>query len=202
MGARLAIFTQSRPVDAKGSLLGVLRLTGASTAWIVGQEDFSADSWDEFVQGHPAASVVTHRSGLAEIAIPSPSASGVTKENVPVETVPSYFQEPWGLMVQFAESPLGTSLYHAVEAGIPESIRGQCIPCAPIIKMGWHDVYGSVEQREGRYYGRSFLTFELDGDSFPNDWTRFRAAIMDLPAIRQLREQLAGVVGQVDQCVI
>lgn len=202
MGGRLCFFTSVRPANPRAVLGDLLELTGANVAWLVGQEDFNSSSWEAFQTGLPAAARTIHRSGSAEIAVTTSPAAAKKAEQVPIPDVPKFYEEPWGLLVQFAGSPLGNGLEQEIAAAVPKEIRGDWIPAAPVIKLGWHDVFGSVEHRQGRYHGRAFLSFELEGEWYPRDWARFRAALFDLPQVRELRRNVEAIVGPVEQCLI
>lgn len=202
MGGRLSFFTSVKPADPRAALRDVLQLTGADVAWLVGQEDFGSSSWDEFQKGLPAASRTTHKTGPVEIAVTQAPVAAKNAQNVPIDNVAGMYEEPWGLLIQFAGSPLGTALDQEIRAAIPKAIRGDCIPSAPVVRMGWHDIYSSVEHKEGRYYGRAFLSFELEGEWYPKNWAAFRNALFEIPGVVELRRRLEAVVGPVDQCVV
>jgi len=93
-------------------------------------------------------------------------------------------------------SATGVRIGRAVEARIPEDIRGDYAPWDPFVQIGWHDLWECAEHDDGLFIARAFLSIGFFGYSTPNNWPAFRKAVFQLPEVQEIKVDLERVIGQ------
>lgn len=104
------------------------------------------------------------------------------------------------LMLMYTATPLGRWL-DQVMRGIDEKIRGQFIPGAPTLTVGWHDIWETAENDDGTLFGRAFISLSLRGNTSPNDWPEYRRQVFQVPEVIELQQRLEKILGPVERCI-
>lgn len=112
------------------------------------------------------------------------------------EGLDRYYRDGALLVACLDGSPVGLRIGRAVEAHIPQEIRGDYAPWDPWIRIGWHDLWECAEHEEGLFIARASLSIAFFGYSSPNNWKAFRRAVFELPEVRSAKADLERVVGQ------
>ncbi len=91
----------------------------------------------------------------------------------------------------------------AVDARIPESIRGTFHVQDFEILIGEHDIFTTEEAQDdedGIFFGRAFFEFHFCGQGAPNDWEEMRRVVFEVPEIIDFKQQLEKIIGPVKTC--
>jgi hypothetical protein len=158
---------------------------GATSFMLAYQSQGSDRTWD------------TENAAPSDIAIEYENVG----EGLNLQELSSLYHEPSSLTIELKSCALSTRVENAVLEGISHSVRGDFLPAAPFVTIGFHDIYDDVEHEPGLLYGRAFLSVRFFGYSTPAEWELFREQVFALPEIRRVRAELESVTGPLEECV-
>lgn len=188
-------FYSDRPLDDPKRLLrDTLCLYEASDVSMVLRWPESASRWKEFRlrRGRPFQPIV-----IVE------STPGKERLNTPtnMEAAVEFYKDRYTVLVESSSSPHVYNMEELLQRRIPAEVRGDFIPCGPVVTVGSHDIFECAEHDEGHLFARATFSFHLWGPGTPNDWNRYRELVFEVPEVQQLQADLEAIAGPLDRCV-
>jgi hypothetical protein len=122
-------------------------------------------------------------------------------EDIEVSDISRLYADGTALRVYLDGCPLGSKVREAVERGIASRIRGASYLNEVTVTAGEHDLFEALEKPDGHYFGRAFFSVAIAGYRIPEDCDAYRAQIMQLPEIMEIRSPLEGMCGPLSTCV-
>lgn len=85
---------------------------------------------------------------------------------------------------------------------IPVELRGDSELATDLfIAVGPHDILEGVEHPDGHLFGRSTFAINFGGSQTPNNWVATRAAVLDLPIVKETQAKLSTILPDLQTCV-
>jgi len=122
-------------------------------------------------------------------------------ENLPLDRVVTTYKPSLLLAMQFTTTKLGDQMEPLLDDKIPKNTRGNAHLGAPLLKIGWHDIWEGAEHDEGFLFGRAFFSLALSGPGTPNDWPAYRKLVFEIPEVIQLKKDIEAFAGPCEQCI-
>lgn len=188
----LVFYTLDEMVNPRQLLTRLLKQCGVTRVLVAARTIGEQRSWADFC---------AERDGV-EV---SPAEEDIVSEGVVgAEALAQLYVEGTHLTFDVdgqSASPYAVRIADAVEAMIPEDIRGGFIPGSLFIDIGYHDLFECAEHEDGLFIARPFLSISFFGYDTPNDWPAAREAILALPEVQQVKAALEQVCGKLDECI-
>ncbi|MCA9307205.1 MAG: hypothetical protein R3B46_13755 [Phycisphaerales bacterium] len=85
---------------------------------------------------------------------------------------------------------------------IPKELRGDYeVANGMFIRVGPHDIFECVENDRGQLFGRAELSVMISSYFCPNNWVATRAAVLDLPIVKETQAKLSTILPDLQTCV-
>jgi hypothetical protein len=165
-------------------LSAVLRYSGAVAADSVTRTIGPDDAWSRFTanQENPFPPEESVGNGLDLFSLPSLYRAGTC------------------LRVTLAPCPLGQKVHKAILTRIDGFIRGTFCPSEVMLAIGDHDLFEFAENEDGLLFARATFSVAFWGYSSPLDWVAFRDEVFALPEVGEIKRDLGGLVGPLQEC--
>lgn len=187
----LTFFSAHEIPDPTPIIATIMRdIIGADRTWIATRtrsEDRSWDQWRRMVD----SDFTLDEEDQDDEWLPK----GLTSEEAG-----ALFRAGTRLMLIYTATPLGRWLDEVMQR-MDEKVRGQFIPGAPTLTVGWHDIWETAENDDGTLFGRAFISLSLRGNTSPNDWREYRRQVFEVPEVIELQQRLEKIIGPVERCI-
>lgn len=193
MSLRSSIFFYSKATHNQpaGLLVSLMRLLEPQSGVFAMRRSKLDDSWRQWQTAEEANSDIDQVGHL-------PSFDFVWLRVEP-SAVAELYEFPKCLSLNF-ETRFDVYLKHAVLNGMSPSVYGDFAPYNFTFRIGCHDLWEHLENEEGLFYARPFLSFCFWGYSTPANGARFREEVFDLPEMRNVQQQLEAYTGPLEHC--
>jgi hypothetical protein len=188
----LLTFFSKREIPSPASVIAsVMRdIIGADRTWITTRTRFEDQSWARWRRMVDSDFSLREKEQEEEWL-----PKGLTPEQAG-----QAFRPGTRLMLIYTGTPLGLQLDRVLQR-IDEKVRGQFIPGAPTLTVGWHDIWETAENDDGTLFGRAFISLSLRGNTSPNDWPEYRRQVFQVPEVIELQQRLEQILGPVERCI-
>lgn len=187
----LTFFSTREIADPAPIVATIMRdIIEAEQAWIATRTRFEYQAWERW-RRMVDSNFSLHEKQEDEEWLPK----GLTPEQAG-----QAFRPGTRLMLIYTGTPLGLQMDRAMQR-IDEKVRGQFIPGAPALSVGWHDIWETAENDGGTLFGRAFISLSLRGNTSPNDWPEYRRQVFQVPEVIELQQRLEKIMGPVERCI-
>lgn len=133
----ITFFVTHKLPDPASTLVRLLKLTEAPTAWYVSRDDNPTSEWDELQR------FINDGQEYPE------SESYFAARNSPIESAAIHMRDGALIRCGFAGTPLGTRLESALAQALPVELHQGFLPADPVVAVGPHDIFECAEHDEG-----------------------------------------------------
>jgi hypothetical protein len=183
----LVFFTVRKSGDVRAALGQVLAKTGAVSADTVFRSKAESHEWQDLL-ANPGE-------------VDEGEDEEVIAESIMTRDVPALYVEGTCLCVLLAQCDLGRRIDEALINGIDAALRGGSFLVEVAVRFGEHDLFESLENQEGHYFGRAFFSISISGYGIPEDCNEYRDRVLTLAEVSTVKTNLEEVLGPLEVCL-
>ncbi len=127
--------------------------------------------------------------------------NSVSIEDCTIENLVNYLPKDQECLWMNIPALQSDMLANKLKEEVPESVRGDCIPCDFYINLGWHDLFGNINSDKVEYISRAHCSIQLCSNEYPDDIEEYNKRLFTIPVLKMFQSELEEILGPLKKSI-